>query len=140
MAAGFCVAGLGVTARGLRLGVPGRALAREALEVALADAGLRRRDVDGYIGTSGEVFDDVRHLGLAPGFAWTMQAGGATATWSVLNAMSAIRAGQAQVVACVYGAAPSSRTARLADGSTGGYGTHRYRDPMLYPTAGAPSA
>jgi acetyl-CoA acetyltransferase len=140
MTAGFCVAGLGVTAQGVRLGIPARALRREALELALADAGLRRRDVDGYIGTSGETFDDVRHLGLAPGFAWTMQAGGATATWSVLNAMSAIGTGQAQVVACVYGAAPSSRTARLADGSTGGYGSYGYGYPMLYGMVGAASA
>jgi acetyl-CoA acetyltransferase len=140
MTADFCVAGLGVTAQGVRLGIPARALRREALELALADAGLRRPDVDGYIGTSSEVFDDVRHLGLAPGFAWTMQAGGATATWSVLNAMSAIRAGQAQVVACVYGAAPSSRTARLADGSAGGYGSFGYGYPMLYGMVGAASA
>src|SRR5260370_40557449 len=102
MAAGFCVAGLGVTAQGVRLGVPARALRREALELALADAGPRRRDADGYIGTSGEVFDDVRHLGLAPRFAWTMQAGGATATSSGLNALGAIPAGPAQVGACPY--------------------------------------
>jgi acetyl-CoA acetyltransferase len=146
MTGGFCVAGLGVTAQGLRMGIPARALRREALELALADAGLRRRDVDGYIGTSGEMFDDVRHLGLAPRFAWTMQAGGATATWSVLNAMSAIRTGQAQIVACGYGATPSSRSARAggpagpAKGSAGGYGALGYGYPMLYGMVGAASA
>ena len=52
----FAIAGLGVTEQGLRLGRPSRDLRREALELALADAGLSRRDVDGYIGTSSEVF------------------------------------------------------------------------------------
>jgi acetyl-CoA acetyltransferase len=141
---GFAIAGLGVSRQGRKLGVPARALRREALELALADAGLTRADVDGYIGTSGDVFDDVRHLGLSPGFAWTMQAGGATATWSVLNATGAILNGQADVVACVYGATPSSGTARLASGNTSseprGYGAYFYGYPSLYGMVGAASA
>jgi acetyl-CoA acetyltransferase len=137
---GFAIAGLGVSRQGRKLGVPARALRREALELALADAGLSRADVDGYIGTSGDVFDDVRHLGLSPGFAWTMQAGGATATWSVLNATGAILNGQADVVACVYGATPSSGTAQVASGNTGGYGAYFYGYPSLYGMVGAASA
>jgi acetyl-CoA acetyltransferase len=133
----FAVAGLGVTAQGPRLGRAPRDLRREALELALADSGLSRRDVDGYIGTSGEVFDDVRHLGLAPGFAYTMQSGGATATWSILNAIGAILTGQAEVVACVYGAAPTSPRSRRADGTLGGYGTYAYGYPRLYGFIGA---
>ena len=72
----FCIAGLGVTEQGRNLGIPPRELRRKALDLALADAGIARADVDGYIGTSSEMFDDIRHLGLAPRFGYTMQTGG----------------------------------------------------------------
>jgi hypothetical protein len=74
----FAITGLGLTEQGVRLGRVPRDLRREAFEAALADAGLVRRDIDGYIGTSSEIFDDIRYLGLAPHFAYTMQSGGAT--------------------------------------------------------------
>ena len=133
----FAVAGLGVTAQGQRLGRGARDLRREALELALADAGLVRRDIDGYIGTSSEVFDDIRYLGLAPGFAYTMQSGGATAIWSIINAIGAILTGQATTVACVYGAAPTGGRMARADGSTGSFGTFSYGYPRLYGFIGA---
>jgi acetyl-CoA acetyltransferase len=133
----FAVAGLGVTDQGVRLGRPSRDLRRDALERALADAGLVRRDVDGYIGTSSEVFDDIRHLGLSPAFAYTMQSGGATAIWSIINAIGAIVTGQATTVACVYGAAPTSGGMRRVDGTTGGFGTFSYGYPRLYGMIGA---
>jgi acetyl-CoA acetyltransferase len=132
----FAIAGLGVTEQGLRLGRPSRDLRREALELALADAGLSRRDVDGYIGTSSEAFDDIRHLGLAPGFAYTLQSGGATATLSILNAIGAILTGQATTVVCLYGVAISGGVPRV-DGSKGGYGTFAYGYPRLYGFVGA---
>lgn len=133
----FAIAGLGVTEQGIGLGRSARDLRRDALERALADAGLARADVDGYIGTSGEMFDDIRHLGLSPGFAWTMQSGGATATWSILNAIGAILTGQATTVACTYGAAPTSGGVARADGSRGGFGTFSYGYPRLYGMVGA---
>lgn len=133
----FAIAGLGVTDQGIGLGRSARDLRRDALERALADAGLVRADIDGYIGTSGEMFDDIRHLGLAPGFAWTMQSGGATATWSILNAMGAILTGQATTVVCTYGSAPTSGGIARADGSRGGFGTFSYGYPRLYGMVGA---
>jgi acetyl-CoA acetyltransferase len=133
----FAVAGLGVTEQGPRLGRPARDLRREALELALADAGLTRRDIDGYIGTSSEVFDDIRHLALAPRFSYTMQAGGATAIWSIINAVGAILTGQATTVACVYGAAPTSGGMRRVDGTRGGFGSFSYGYPRLYGMIGA---
>jgi acetyl-CoA acetyltransferase len=81
----FAVAGWVVTERGRRLGRAARDLRREPLDLALADAGLGRRDVDGSIVTSSDGFDDRRRLGLAPGFASTMQSGGATAIWSLFT-------------------------------------------------------
>lgn len=133
----FAIAGLGVTDQGLHLGRPSRDLRRDALERALADAGLSRRDIDGYIGASSDTFDDIRHLGLAPGFAYTMQSGGATATLSILNAIGAILTGQATAVACVYGVAISGGRAPRADGTRGGYGTFSYGYPRLYGFIGA---
>lgn len=136
----FCVAGLGLSEQGRRLGVAPRELRRRALDAALADSGLTRADVHGYIGTSGDAFDDVRYLGLAPRFAWTMQSGGATAIWSVLNAVGAILTGQADVVACVYGAAPGSPQNRRVDGTRGGYGSYAYGYPSMYGFYGAAAA
>ena len=128
---------MGITRQGRQLGIAPRELRREALELALADAGLERRRIDGYIGTSSEGFDDVRHLGLAPGFAYTMQSGGATAIWSLINAMGAILTGQAQTVACVYGAAPTSGGLIRADGTRGGFGSYAYGYPRMYGMVGA---
>ena len=133
----FAIAGMGVTEQGVHLGRSARDLCRDALERALADAGLSRRDVDGYIGTSSATFDDIRHLGLAPGFAYTMQSGGATATMSILNAIGAILTGQASTVVCMYGVAISGGRSQLADGSRGGYGTFSYGYPRLYGFIGA---
>lgn len=133
----FAIAGLGVTRQGRHLGVAPRELRREALELALADAGLGRSSIDGYIGTSSEAFEDLRHLGLAPRFAYTMQSGGATAIWSIINAIGAILTGQATTVACVYGAAPTGGRMRLADGSTGGFGSYAYGYPAMYGMVGA---
>jgi len=133
----FAIAGLGVTEQGRRLGYAPRELQRDALELAIADAGLRRGEIDGYIGTSSNTFDDVRYLGLAPRFAYTMQSGGATAVWSIINAIGAIITGQATAVACVYAAAPTSGPMRRADGSTGSFGTYSYGYPRMYGMIGA---
>ena len=105
----FAIGGLGVSRQGRKLGVSVRELRLEALELALGDAGLSRRDIDGHIGASSTgMFDDIRHMGLAPRFSYSMQSGGATATLSIINAVGAILTGQAEVVACSYAAAPSS--------------------------------
>ncbi|WP_436777394.1 thiolase family protein [Yinghuangia sp. YIM S09857] len=136
----FCIAGLGLSEQGRRLGVAPRELRRRALDAALHDSGLARADIDGYIGTSGDPFDDIRYLGLSPGFAWTMQSGGATAIWSVINAVGAITTGQATAVACVYGTAPTSEGSRRVDGTVGGYGGFAYGYPSMYGLHGAAAA
>ncbi|HEY8526702.1 MAG TPA: thiolase family protein [Acidimicrobiales bacterium] len=136
----YCIAGLGVTEQGRHLGLPPRELRRRALEAALADAGLTRADVDGYIGTSSEMFEDLRHLGLAPRFGYTMQTGGATPAWSIINAMGAIAMGQAEVVACGYASAPTGGFLRRADGSAGGYGDFAYGYGGEYGLIGAAGA
>jgi acetyl-CoA acetyltransferase len=136
----FAVAGLGVTAQGRHLGVPQRELRRRALDLALEDAGLARHQLDGYIGTSSEMFDDIRYLGIAPIVAYTMQAGGATPIWSMINAIGAIATGQATIVACVYGSAPTAAQLVRADGTRGGYGNFGYGYGRMYGLVGAAGA
>ena len=68
----FAIGGLGVSRQGRKLGVSARELRLEALELALADAGLARRDIDGHIGASSTgLFDDIRHMGLSPRFSYS---------------------------------------------------------------------
>jgi acetyl-CoA acetyltransferase len=136
----YSLVGLGLSEQGRNLGIAPRELRRVALEAALADAGLAPKDVDGVIGSSSDMFEDIRYLGLAPTFAYTMQTGGATPAWSIINAMGAIATGQADVVACIYGAAPTGGYLRRADGSVGGYGNFGFGYGSLYGLIGAPGA
>jgi acetyl-CoA acetyltransferase len=146
----FAIGGLGVSRQGRKLGVSARELRLEALELALADAGLSRRDIDGHIGASSTgMFDDIRHLGLSPRFSYSMQSGGATATLSIINAVGAILTGQAEVVACSYAATPSTSVrsaigASLRGEERGagaiGYGTYAYGYANMYGMVGAGAA
>ena len=97
------IVGVGVTRQGRNLGVPERELRREAVDLALADAGLRRSDVDGYIAChGGAAFEDLRHLGLAPLFSWSLASGGATAISALIAARGLLAIGQARCVALCY--------------------------------------
>jgi acetyl-CoA acetyltransferase len=124
-AGALAIVGLGVTAQGVRLGVPERLLRLQALEAALDDAGLERADVDGYIACHGNTaFEDLRFLGLAPNFSWSLSSGGATAISALVAARGVIATGQARCVALNYGFAPSQMR--------GGVGGHSYGYPQLF--------
>ena len=101
------IVGMGVTKQGRGLGVTEVELRRQALELALLDAGVERDAIDGYILASHER-EDLRYLGLSPNFSWPVQTGGATAPCTFIMAAGAILSGQAEMVACAYGMAPSS--------------------------------
>ena len=103
----IAIVGMGITHQGRAQGVLDLELRRQALEYALDDAGLERDAIDGYIHASHER-EDLRYLGLSPNFSWPIQTGGATAPSSFIMAAGAILSGQAEVVACAYGMAPSS--------------------------------
>ena len=103
----IAIVGMGLTHQGRGLGAVEVELRRQALELALADAGLERDAIDGYILASHER-EDLRYLGLSPNFSWPVQSGGATAPCTFIMAAGAILSGQAEMVACAYGMAPSS--------------------------------
>lgn len=103
----IAIVGMGVTKQGRALGVTEIELRRQALELALVDAGIERDAIDGYILASHER-EDLRYLGLSPNFSWPVQTGGATAPCTFIMAAGAILSGQADMVACAYAMAPSS--------------------------------
>jgi acetyl-CoA acetyltransferase len=106
------------------------------VDLALADAGLRRSDVDGYIAChGGAAFEDLRHLGLAPLFSWSLASGGATAISALIAARGLLAIGQARCVALCYGFAPSAF--RAGKGAGSGLGGYSYGYPALYGMFGA---
>jgi len=110
------IVGLGLSEQGRHLGVSRRELRRRAVDAALADAGLERAAVDGVVMVGSEAVD-LRYLGLAPGFAYSLQAGGASPVLAVMAAAGAIATGQAEAVVCLYGEAWTSAPRQLEPNS-----------------------
>jgi acetyl-CoA acetyltransferase len=134
----FAIAGLGVTEQGIKLGRTSRSLRADALQRALEDSGLERDAIDFYIHCYVER-EDLRYLGLSPNFAISMQAGGATPGASILTAMGLIATGQAEIVACVYGFAPSEGYVRPGL-NIKNIGSLKYGYPSLFGLTGAAAA
>ena len=130
------IVGVGVTQQGRGLGVRELELRRQALELALNDAGLERDAIDGYVHAWHER-EDLRYLGIAPNFSWPVQSGGASAPSTVAIAAGAILSGQAEVVACGYAMAPSSPEIM---GNVGALGGIAYGYPAQVGMFGAASA
>ncbi len=132
MRSACAIVGLGITGQGVGLGLEGRELRAQAVDLALADAGLPRDAIDGYIRAYVDR-EDLRYMGLSPNFSVSMMTGGATPVFSIIAAQALVEAGQAQVVACVYGEAQSAG-AITGKPDIGSYG---YGYPMLYGLLGA---
>ncbi len=118
------IAGLGLTEMGPVYGRTAAGLAAEAVRLAVADAGLGPRDVDGLLtsnGTTGGVGLGLqRDLGLFDlRLLSEMQGFGSTAASMVQFAAMAVQAGMAEVVACVFADAPL-RPGRAAGDVYGG--------------------
>lgn len=132
---GACaIVGLGVTEQGIALGIEARELRARAVDGALADAGLGRDAIDGYIHTYLDR-EDLRFMGLSPNFSVSMMTGGATPVFSLVTAMAMVLSGQAEMVACTYGQAQTSPAARAARGGIG-IGAYAYGYPSLYGLVG----
>lgn len=106
----FAIVGLGLTPMG-RVYDSATGFAVEAVRIALEDAGLERRDLDGLLLNPGLAWGEAamgsfalqQALGLTGlRYSLTMNIGGATAAAMVQNAVLAIGAGLCTTVACVF--------------------------------------
>ena len=129
---GACaIVAMGVTPTGVNLGITPRELRARAVDLAIEEAGVERGAIDGYIHCASDR-EDVRYLGLSPNFSFAVQSGGATPALALMLAQSLVETGQAEMVACVYGQAPSTRLPGQA-----GWGAFSYGYPALYGLIGA---
>ena len=125
MTATAAIAGLGITEMGKVYGRTASDFAGDAIALALADAGLEARDVDGLLingNHSGEMVPTLQFaLGLLDlTLVNAMSAFGATATTMLQYAAHAIETGQANVVACVYADAPLTEGMSASQSAYGG--------------------
>jgi acetyl-CoA acetyltransferase len=117
---GVAIAGLGITELGRVYGASAAEFAERAIGLALDDAGLRPHDVDGLLVSSGlktKVDAGVAarlNMGELSLFA-EVNAFGASAGVMVQMAAHALRAGEANVVVCVFADAPLREGTRSAD-------------------------
>ena len=120
------IVGLGVTAMGKIYGRTAADFAAEAIALALDDAGLEKKDVDGLLinaNTAPEMNPMLQMtLGLEDlAVLNALSAFGSTAGTMLLYATAAIEAGLANVIALVYADAPLA-PARSASGAYSGRG------------------
>src|SRR2546430_7632700 len=109
------IVGLGITPQGRACATSPVGCAVDAVQLALAAAGLERRDRDGLRLSPGLAWADMgmgsfqlkRAMGLRDlRLSATMNLGGATACAMIQHAAQAIAAGLATTVACVFSDAP----------------------------------
>jgi acetyl-CoA acetyltransferase len=135
------IVGLGITKQGKVYHTNHVGFAVEAVQLALADAGLTRNDLDGVLLNPGLSWADqgmgsfqlqqamgLRNLRLSA----TMNAGGATACAMIQQAAEAIDAGVCSTVACVFSDAPlkppKPQSDRSGSGAASAYGFARGLD------------
>src|SRR5881397_366069 len=119
------IVGLGITPQGRVYGNTPVGFAVDAVQLALADAGLERTDLDGLLLNPGLSWADMgmgsfqlqqamglRNLRLSA----TMNAGGATASAMIQQAVEAVDAGICHTVACVFSDAPLKPPQPRAEG------------------------
>jgi acetyl-CoA acetyltransferase len=127
------IAGLGMTRMGKNYDHPNATgFAVEAIQLALADSGLNRSDIDGLLVNPGITWMDNPMLTVALQQAVglknlrltaLMQLGGATAAAMVMHAAQSIAAGMANVVACVFADAPLRPPAPKTETGSNGKGS-----------------
>jgi acetyl-CoA acetyltransferase len=123
------IAGLGITAQGKVYGPNAIGFASEAVQLALADAGLDRHALDGLLVNPGLSWGDMgmaafqlqQAMGLRDlRLSATMNSGGATAATMIQYAVQAIASGLCRAVACVFSDAPLKPPSAAAERSSQG--------------------
>lgn len=100
---GVAIIGAAETALGRRPDVSRLGLHAEAARLALADAGLRLRDVDGLFSSVADPNELSEYLGLVPRFVDGTSVGGCSAIIQLRHAAAAIAAGYCAVALIVHG-------------------------------------
>jgi acetyl-CoA acetyltransferase len=127
--AATAIAGLGLTPQGKVYGNSAIGFAVDAVEAALADAGLERTAVDGLLVNPGLTWGDLgmgsfqlqQAMGLRDlRLSATMSLGGATAAAMIQHAAQAVAAGLCTTVACVFSDAPLKPPAPKGDKQSSG--------------------
>jgi len=118
----YAIAGLGVTAQGKLPGRSAEDLTAAAIELALSDAGLERREVDGFLYQpgleGGRVGAAAARAGLAANLALEIDTGGATGLLAVILAAGLIEGGLARSVVCAHGTTARSRRVLVGAGTS----------------------
>jgi acetyl-CoA acetyltransferase len=119
------IAGLGITEMGKVYGRSASDFAGEAIALALEDAGLEARDVDGLLINGNHSEEMLPTLQFSLGFldltlVNVMSAFGSSAATMLQYAAHAIATGQANVVACVYADAPLTEGTAASGSAYGG--------------------
>lgn len=116
----YAIAGLGVTPQGVIAGTSAERLAWDAVELALADAGLDRAQVNGYIyqpgfgeGTSGKA---ASRAALGAHSTLQINSSGASGIFAIATAIGLIEAGTAEYVMCVHATNARSQTLTIGAG------------------------
>src|SRR5947207_14743569 len=126
------IVGLGTTPQGRVHGNTPVGFAVDAVQLALADAGLERRDLDGLLLNPGLAWADMgmgsfqlqQAMGLRDlRLSATMHLGGATAAAMIQHAAQAIAAGLCSTVACVFSDAPLKPPRPQTDNKAEGSGS-----------------
>jgi acetyl-CoA acetyltransferase len=117
----YAIAGLGVTAQGVLPGRSSDSLLWEAIELALVDSGLSRRQIGGLLlqpgigdATSGE---GAARAGIGANFVMQMNTGGTTGIMTLLTAIGMIEAEMAEYVVCAHTTTARSRKLLVGAGS-----------------------
>lgn len=100
---GVAIIGAAETALGRRPDVSRLGLHAEAARLALADAGLRLRDVDGLFSSVADPNELSEYLGILPRFVDGTSVGGCSAIIQLRHAAAAIAAGYCAVALIVHG-------------------------------------
>jgi acetyl-CoA acetyltransferase len=116
----YAIVGLGVTPQGVIPGTSAEKLAWDAVELALSDAGLQRKQIDGYIyqpgfgeRTSGKA---ASRASLGANATLHVDSSGATGIFTLITAIGMLEAGTAEYVVCVHATNARSQTVTVGAG------------------------
>ncbi len=121
----YAISGLGVTPQGTLPGVSAEKLAWDAVELALVDSGLSRREINGYIfqpgfgeGTTGMA---AGRAGLGAQTTLQINSSGASGILAIASAIGLIESGIAEYVVCVHATNARSQTVTVGEGEENQY-------------------